>query len=113
MLLTEFAKAFLYINRHLLYTENEEGSIEEPYGITKKELKKSLKGTVRHNHLSESHRDETRELLIAEPKLGESRENSMIRSVGQSGRDLAVKKNNSMIDETRQHEVSILSYDEA
>lgn len=35
-----------------------------------------------------------------------------MRSVGQSGRDLTLKKNNSMIDETRQHDVSILSYDE-
>lgn len=70
MLLTEFTKAFLYINRHLLYTEKEdEDEEEDKYGFTQKELKKSLNSAKRQNHLSESHREEAREMLIAEPEI--------------------------------------------
>lgn len=69
MLLTEFAKAFLYINRHLLYTERDDDEVDESYGITKKELRKSMKATMKNNHLSESYRDESREMLITEPEM--------------------------------------------
>ena len=111
MLITEFAKAFLYINRHLLYTEtslinpnDDDVADGSSIGITKKALKKSLQSTMAKNYMSESVRDytEDHEMLMTEsPEPKVSHDNSVSKSAKRSRRDLSVKKSNSVLEETR------------